>query len=457
MAPGARFSEICETLEVSAHGCAMQTPVKLEAGVPLHFHSKEGRETTAQVVYCQPIGANQTSWKLGAKLDQPDNFWGLTNYPQDWAQLAGVSTTEKLAPKLVKNASASSPLSPQLKTALDKLEKQVSDEHLRAMIDRLVQPLQTELSDLKEKLTRGEPKRGRIEVSLSQIPPELEQQIELRLRKELGPRVLDEARSQSAQVLESAKTAIEERTAASHDEFLQKIAGVAQEVEQRAKGLSAEIAQNLRENLRGGLGDLQQQVVEAGNRLKRLSEELLAFQKQNLIEEHDLRRQELEQLHGAVTSESSRLQAQVENLDGRIATVAESAHRLESGLDERLAQLTTDTVSSARSQLESAMDEILREMAARSTRELTTQLDEACSNLKIVQKGIEASVSEALKAQMAEALQSFAHGMDELAQQSVGKWRVALAGGLNSLARSLGEQFRLEVASNGNGNQPVTG
>jgi len=54
--PGAQFSEVCETMVVSAHGCAMRSPTKLDAGVPLHFHSQEGRETTAQVVYCQPIG-----------------------------------------------------------------------------------------------------------------------------------------------------------------------------------------------------------------------------------------------------------------------------------------------------------------------------------------------------------------------------------------------------------------
>jgi hypothetical protein len=46
--PGTRFSEVCETLVVNAHGCAMRSPVKLDAGVLLHFHSKEGRETTAR-------------------------------------------------------------------------------------------------------------------------------------------------------------------------------------------------------------------------------------------------------------------------------------------------------------------------------------------------------------------------------------------------------------------------
>src|SRR6201993_5576112 len=74
--PGTRFSEVCETLVVNAHGCAMRSPVKLDAGVLLHFHSKEGRETTAKVIYCEPFESDR-GWRLGARLHPPPNFWGL--------------------------------------------------------------------------------------------------------------------------------------------------------------------------------------------------------------------------------------------------------------------------------------------------------------------------------------------------------------------------------------------
>ncbi|MGA6984015.1 MAG: hypothetical protein WBZ11_20850, partial [Candidatus Sulfotelmatobacter sp.] len=87
MDPRANFSEVCETLEVSAHGCAMMASMKLETGVPIHFHSQEGRETTAQVVYCQPIKSDRQSWRLGARFDRPENFWELQACPKDWARL----------------------------------------------------------------------------------------------------------------------------------------------------------------------------------------------------------------------------------------------------------------------------------------------------------------------------------------------------------------------------------
>jgi len=93
-------------------------------------------------------------------------------------------------------------------------------------------------------------------------------------------------------------------------------------------------------------------------------------------------------------------------------------------------------------------------MGTRSSQELSTQLDDACSRLKIVQKGIEASVSESLKIQVGETLKSFEHSMEELAQQAVGRLRITLASGLNSLVTSLGEQFRGGSASNGESKHP---
>ena len=97
--------------------------------------------------------------------------------------------------------------------------------------------------------------------------------------------------------------------------------------------------------------------------------------------------------------------------------------------------------------MEGALEVALNELSTRSAEELASQLEEASSNLKIIQKEVEASVSDSLRLHSAEALQSFEHSMEELAQQSVERWRVAFAGGLNSLAKILGEQFVLQAAN----------
>src|SRR5580700_10404932 len=450
--PRSNFSEVCETLVVSAHGCAVRASMKLEAGVPLHFHSQEGRETTAQVVYCQPVGSDRQSWRLGARFDRPENFWGLQTCPKDWG--IAPATIERNVSPVVSSTNVLPPnqATASAKIVLDKIKKQLSNEHLKAMLAELVQPLEAEVMDLKGKLAQGA-KRSRFEVSLSQIPPELEQQLELRLKKELGPQVLKQAREQSEQVLEAAKVAIDQKTADTHGEFLRRVTLDLQAVEQRTQGLSTDVVQNLREHLNRGLGELHQHIIDAGNRLKRLRAELLRVMEHNLGEVHDARRQELEQVQAAVGLESSRLLEQIADLEGRMAKLDESARWLESGLDKRLSQLSSDTMRSARSQLDNALEVVLSELGTRNVQELRNQLDAASANLQTIQKGIEASVSESLRVQIAEALQSFEHRMEELAQQSVERWQLALASTLNSLARTLGEQFRLQAATNANAGQ----
>ena len=85
--PNGQFSEVCETLVVSAHGCALRFPIRLHAGSALQLHTREGRETTAYVVACEPLGSDGQSWRLGARLDRPENFWGLEACPEDWRVL----------------------------------------------------------------------------------------------------------------------------------------------------------------------------------------------------------------------------------------------------------------------------------------------------------------------------------------------------------------------------------
>ena len=482
--PESKFSEVCETLVVNAHGCSMRSPVKLDAGVLLHFHSKDGRETTAKVVYCEPLDSDHNGWRLGARLDRPQNFWGLKAAPQDWLRLAApAEPSGNVLPAKLKNVQPMPPVSEKipasLKSMLDSLQRQVAEERLRGLVSDAMRPLLSELAELREAVGRSQqPKeKSRFEVSLSHIPPELQDQIEARLRKELNPRVMEEARSQSAQVLEAARTAIEKTTSASHTEFRERVSedlrsvqkrveGVSAEAEKRVQGISAEMEKrvhavstetekrvqavstetvaSLRDHLKREMGEFHLHMTDAGNRLKKLSDELLKVQQQTLDGEHEAHRQELEELQATVKSEAQRVQADVADMDGRIAKLNESAHALESGLDIRLSKLATNTVSSARSQLESTVDVILQELGTRSAKELTEQVDEAAVRLGIIQKGIEDAVSQSMRLQAAGTLESFEKSLDDLSKKSVERCRGALANGLNSLARSLGEQFRLE-------------
>ena len=439
---GAHFSELCETLVVNAHGCAIRSRVKLDAGVQLHFRSKEGRVATAQVVSCQPMELDSQSWRLGARLEHSGNFWGLQNFPKDWT----VSQTSAL-PKVPQLAApAQSPV--QLSggpSEWPEARPKLSEEYVKSVIVELVRPLHAEITAMKEKLTRADANRSRFDVSLSSIPPELEQQLEQRLRQDLGPKVIEEARQQSTRMLSAAKTAIEKMVGDVQEQFQRSSKEELEVVEQRAGQISAHIVETIREQLRDGVGDLQRKLVDGRHQLRRTSDELLVSLQTNLNDEHNTRREELEQLRVEVAAESLRLHEQIEQLDSRISTLDESLRSWESGLDGRLSQMASDTLSNTRNEIEDVADGILQELKTRSAQTVGNQMDEAAGNMRIVQKGIVASVTESLKTQSADALQELEHSMDELARSSIERCRDRIAAGLNAVVKNLGEQFQAEA------------
>ena len=439
-----RFSQVCETLVVNAHGCAILSRVKLDAGVPVQFHSQDGRQTTAQVVSCQPMRSDNQVWVLGARLNRPENFWGLRNFPEDWT-LSLTSVLPKV-PQLTAPAKSSllqaglpsrlSEVTPQLS-----VNPQLSEESVRKMIVESLHPLHAEITAMKEKLARGEANRSRFDVSLSSIPPELEQQLEQRLRQDLGPKMIGEAREQSTRVLSETKAAVEQKVVEVRQEFQRTSKEELQVVEQRAGEISARIVENIREQLRDGVGDLQRKLVEGRNQFRRITSELLESLQLSLSDEHNARREELEQLRVEVAAERSRLLEEIELLDSRIGKLDESVRCLESGLDKRLGQMAGETVKNTRNEIGGVANTMLQEFTARSAQVLGNQMDETAGNMRIVQEGIVASVSDSLRAQSAEALQEFEHSMDEMARLSMENWRHRLGSGLSALVKNLGEHF----------------
>jgi hypothetical protein len=432
--PNKPFSEVCETLVVSAHGCVMHSPVKLEPGLPVQFKRKEGRATMAHVVDCQPMGSGQQGWQLGARLDRPGNFWGLDACPEDWAELLDMHPSERGKDHVL----------PTLKIVRDKNSAQLTDHDLRALFAEIVQPLQIEVAELKERLAQGSSRRSQFDISLTHIPPEVEEKLWVRLREDLGAQVLLQTRQQSEQVMEATKDAIGKKIREAQNEFRDHVTQELQKVEQQAQTFSEDITSKVGQHLQSGGERFKQQVSEAGSRFEQQGEEHLRSLQQRLGDEHATYRREMQQVQAAAASESSRLQTQVTGLGARIAELDDCACRLESGMDARLTQMANDAVSGARIRLESQVDVVLKELGSRNAKELGVQLDDACGKLKTVQKGIETSVSELVRTQIAATLLSFGETMDALAQDSVGRWRIALAKDLDSVAKILGGQFRMD-------------
>jgi hypothetical protein len=453
MEPQARFSEICETLVVSAHGCALRLPIKLDTGSALRLHTRAGQEVTAHVVFCQPMGSDGPGFRLGAQLERPQNFWGLESYPDDWRVLEMPAPVTLQPPlKLAKPKSAATsmvvrplPPSPASREILDTIEDHLSEDHLRGILATLVRPLQAELTELREKVAASA-KRNRFEVSLESIPPELEQKLWERLRQDLGARVLEQTQEQSAAILASVKMAIEQKTGATLTEFRNRLAGELHSVEQRAQVLSKELTASTQQHLLVGLGELRRQSLEAGSRLDAQSEKLLTSLQGQLVGSHDAHRREIEQIHADAAAKAFQLQSEVTGLGMRIVTLNESVRRLESDLDAHLEKLSGEIVSAARTQLQNAVALVLKDLQTRGANEVESALNDICGHLRTIQNRIENSCSGSLKAQGEEAVQSIAQQFEDLAVQATEKWRLALSRDLASVANTLGQQLRQELA-----------
>jgi len=338
---------------------------------------------------------------------------------------------------------------------LDKIEEHLSEDRLRPMLAKLVKPLQAEIGELREKLSR-DARRNRFEVSLGQIPPEVEQKLWERLHQDLGARVLQQTRELSSEALGSAKTTIEQKIGEAQAEFRHRLAGELHAVEQRAQALSHELASATRQQVRAGVEKLQRQALDAGAQLTGQSAELAGSLERRLAESHEAHRREIEQIQADLAAKSSELQSEVVDLGRRIATLNESVRRLESDLDAHLEGIAAEIISDTRTQLESTVGVVLKDLQIRGSNEVATRLDEACGQLRTIQNRIENSFSGSLKSQGAEAVQSFVQEIEERAQQSVEKWRLALAKHLDSVARTLGQEFRAEGESESERNHAPT-
>jgi hypothetical protein len=450
--PSAHFSELCETLVVSAHGCALRFPVKLNAGSLLRLHGRGGREATARVVFCQPMGSDGQGFQLGAQLDRPENFWGLQSFPDDWRVLEmpapGKQPPRKLAAEsvVVQPQKTHPPQTPSRasREILDTIEEHLSEDRLRGVLAFLVRPLQAEVAELREKVAANA-KRNRFEVSLGSIPPELEEKLWERLRQDLGTQVLKETQEQSAAILASVKMAVEQKTSAAVTEFRHRLAGELHTVEERAQVLCKDLTATAQQQVQIGLEKLQRRALEAESHIDDQGERLLSSLQGQLVNSHDAHRREIEQIHADVAAKAFKLQSDVTDLGLRMAVLNESARRLESDLDAHLDKVAAGIVASARTQLESAVVTTLKDLQARGSDEVQNRINETCGHLRTLQNRIENSCSGSLQAQGEEAIQSIAQQFEELAQQATEKWRLALARDLNSVANTLGQRLRHEL------------
>jgi gas vesicle protein len=246
-------------------------------------------------------------------------------------------------------------------------------------------------------------------------------------------------------MLGAAKSAIEQKTSAALTEFRHRLAGELHLVEQRAQVLSKDLTTTAQQHVRAGIEKLQQHALETGAHLNAQGEKLLSSLQGQLGDSHAVHRREIEQIQTDTAAKASQLQSEAADLGRKITALNESVRHLEADLDAHLERLAAGIISDAKTQIESAVALALKGLQARGSNEVETKVNEICGHLRTIQNRIEDSFTGSLNAQGEEAVQSIEQQFEELAQQSVEKWRLALAKDLNSVAKTLGQQLCREL------------
>ena len=293
-------------------------------------------------------------------------------------------------------------------------------------------------------------KRNRFEVSLGYIPPELEEKLWERLRQDVGRRVLEQTREQSAEILGSAKAAIEQKISAESSDFRERLSGELHAVEKRAQELATELTIRGQQEARAGIEKLQRRALEVGAHLDAQGDKLLSSLQGQLAESHQVHRGEIEQMQADVVAKAAQLHSEVSDLGARIGALNESVRRLESELDAHLVRVAGEIVTGAEGQIESAVALALKNLQARGSNEIESSVGEMCSHLRTIQNRIENSFVGSVTTQGEEAIQSIALRLEELGEKYAKSWRLALAKDLNSVAEALGRELRRDLEGEDN-------
>jgi hypothetical protein len=219
-----------------------------------------------------------------------------------------------------------------------------------------------------------------------------------------------------------------------------------QYVSQRLEQLTNELAS-------GAAGALQEKLrTDVEEQAKHIEADLNQRLGPILKQASDLR-QEVLSVVSALQRESKRGETQVcallKEKDGVEAWVAERVADFRKMFHETLVETTGQiegrlhmAVETAEGPLAKLRDESaqqLQEQATRQARLLREQVDEACDRLTRLQRQVENSVGESLRAQAAETCVIFGREIAEVAQRSVEERRSALTKNLESLASILGQ------------------
>jgi hypothetical protein len=372
------FSEYCLPLSVDAQRCAMYSEKEIAVGTPVVLRLETGAEATGQIVFCKASPSNNKLWSLGAILDKPESLRELN--PRGKASAAGNPSPVISADKI--GISASIARVPESDRIADSIlsEPDTTDtkplEKMRQEMDAIVTDAQAkfgeEVQAQRKNTLHSEvllQEAAAIRESLTSIHQSLWekldrkiadgvdnalQQIEVRMSTLMG-----QAQSESEKLEQQLRFAGNEIHVLVHQSVSAAL--------ERSQCQLSEVAS--KHSL-----DRRKEISDATRLLGQDSDQIFSAVRNRLEKEFAEKQEIITSIQNELAIEGGRFQAQVRNVDDRIAKSEGLAIQVEADFSSRLDGIVSERFTQARTGMELLLAQIRNEQLGQASKEVETTL-----------------------------------------------------------------------------------
>jgi DNA-binding ferritin-like protein len=390
--PSVNFSESCDPVSVTAQGCAMHSAKEIAVGTPVLLRLPTGTEAKGQIAFCKASLSSDKLWGLGVVLDEPRNF-GAHPCPKDLV-VGNEDDAVSLDNRGVGVGVAKTPESSCIPDLI-RAEADTIRVELREQISKEIGAIFTDLHAKFEEEIHAQRKNAALAEALLQDAAAVRESLAAALQS--LPETLDRKVSHG---VENALQQIDVRM----NTLMRKAQSESEQLQQQLRRVGDEMDRHVHQSVSANLEKVQHQVYEVANKyleekrqeiadatvsMRQVSDQICSALQRRLENEFDGKQEIIGSSQNAIATEVAHLQAQVGNVDDRIAKLDKLCIELESNFRGRLNQTVSETITQALTSLKHLLGGVVNEQlglaraAAESMRtSVSTRADSSIQELR---------------------------------------------------------------------------
>jgi hypothetical protein len=357
--PFVDFSESCDPVSVNAQGCAMHSAKRIAVGTPVLLRIQTGTEATGQVAFCKASSSGDKLWGLGVVLDKLEEC-RLSSCPKDHA--TGDDDADVLLDDKGIDGGVAPPESGCIPDVIS-VEADTMRVEIREQVRKETDAILTDARAKLEEQLQAQRKNTAFAEALLQDAADVRSftAIQQSLPETLDRKVTDGIEDALQQIGVRMDTLML-RAQSESEQLQEQIRGVGDEMNRQARQSVLveleKVQHQLYEDANKYFEEKRQQIADAILSMGQVSDQIYSTLLQRLERDFQGKQEIVGSSQNAITIEVERLQAEVGNIDDRIAKLHELPTQLAANISGRLDQTVSETITQARTSMEHLLGEI---------------------------------------------------------------------------------------------------